>query len=723
MRLFRTGSSPILSASLLALALTLTAAPAPASAASGCQASKQKDAGKYAKCLTDKAAKAIAKRKKSGVARSYASCERKLARSFEAIEEASGLECPLSGDAALNRVAFRSCVDEVLNGLLGDRPVPGRGKKSAKCDAKKAKAAGRYLQCQQRLAAKESDGTAITDEEQAECADKLARRLRRAEKRRCTVTGDAALIQAGLDRCAEALDPALSTLEGTVVVVDRYPDGQPRQLGIAIEPTAESAWIIDGLETVYFADGALARELVDDVGRRARIRGIVRVGIEFLRTLHLRSVELSDEIRVWPAPDPGVASESIEGAIVVLERFESGHPRLLGVEPDGGPAVAFEVTNKSQELVYRIGRRMRVDGVLRRDGTLAVVSYAGLEGSPVVSSGDGFRMSFLAGGLDEAGLLMGGVEIDALIAFDGRIFAGSSYRKNTMEETPDPDVVSQVLLLDRPDGRWKVDFAVPTEVAGNAPRIAFLTIVRFEADATGTPLAAPVEMLAAVSGSGEIYLRSAGEPAQWVSTELREVIQAASMNSPRDPDARSAVSHTDRVTGVSYLFAGGGVGRRGAGGGIYRGAYDPSRPGLIAWATEAEVSIPDAPPNPRVMGLSEVNGAVYAALGTSLLRREDGPSPSWTEVYRDELPAGNDSIRRATEVRAPDGSAALLFGIEGVSSRVVRVDPASGDAASEEYSVVASVPGALYGAVAYNGPETRRLDGGGELPILGSTLR
>jgi hypothetical protein len=519
---------------------------------------------------------------------------------------------------------------------------------------------------------------------------------------------------------AARLDPDALLLEGPVVALTRYDDGQPKQVGISIAPVDDSFWLVDDRELVYLGNNALARDLAGDVGRSVRVQGDVFVGLDFLRTVFPNAYELDGVVVTAPGPSPQTAKSSLEGTIVVLERYANGHPHVLGIATDDGDVVSFVETNKSEELRYRIGRQVRVDGVRhRRTGSMTVVSYTELEGNPLVRAGDGFRLSFLAGGLDENGQLMGGVEVDTLAAFDGKVFAGTSYRRNTQEETPDPMVPGQVLVLDRPDGRWRVEFTIPTEEATNGPRVVLLTVVRFETDGSGRPLDHVVTMLAAVGGNGEIYLRAPGEDEPWIATGLRETLSQVAPG--RGLDARSLVSHTDAITGVSSLFVGAGVGRHGGdGGGIYRGTYDPTRPTRITWSPVPEVAITGQDANPRVMGLTVAEGQVYASLGKSLLRRTDGPTPTWNEVYTYSLPAGLDALRRASVLHGPGGEPSLLFGVEGVTGRMVRVDLETGEAIPELLPLPA-VAGSYYAILAYNGPAIRFREGG-EIAIAGMEL-
>ncbi len=516
----------------------------------------------------------------------------------------------------------------------------------------------------------------------------------------------------------------LTTLSGPVTVWNRHPDGHPRQVGIAVEPSDATLWPIDGMEPIYFWDGPLARELVDFVGRDVVVEGVLATGFDQQRTMFVRAYDLEGR-RVVAAPtEPPSLDDTLEGAVVVVDRHEDGHPRTLGVRDADGEIVALEETNKSRELRFRVGRRVRLRGASAPAG-FRVGWYEDLDLNRRVRPGDGFQLSFLAGGHDENGAFLGGVEVDTLAAFDGKVFAGVSYRRNTEEDSVDPPPPgAPVLVLDEPGGRWRIDFLVPRDEAGPAPRIVFLERVTFETDGDGTPLPEPVELLAAVAGNGELYLRTPGDAARWVATGLVDVVTANLDREGARADARSVISHTDAETGVSYLFAGAySSGRRGAGGGLYRATYAPSLPGLLAWAPTPEFPFAATRQQPwRVMGLTTAAGAAYASVGPLLLRREDGENPDWRVVFRDELPTTTDSLREAVQIRGPQDDAALLFGIEGLHSRVVRVDPSSDDAATVEYDPLADLGPAVYGIAAYNGARTRELPDGSEAVLLGLEL-
>lgn len=521
-------------------------------------------------------------------------------------------------------------------------------------------------------------------------------------------------------------DPELITLEGPIVVLNRYADGHPHQLGMAVEPRPETVWTTDGKELVYFWDSPVARRLLGHVGRNASVRGRLERGNAGQHTVVVQSYEVEGELVEAVPVVPVPMRDAVEGTIDVLERYPDGHPLRIGIRPGDGSAIALDDSNKSRELRFRIGRRMRIYGAIDdATGTMSVAAYEELDGNPLIEAGDGFRLSFLAGGLDAGGNFMGGVEVDTIAAFDGKVFAGVSYRQNSDLDSVDPPPPgAQVLVLDRPDGRWRVDLTVDAADAGPAPRFVSLKQVSFTTDASGESLDPPATFLAAVGGNGELYLRSPGEPASWVATGLPEQLRANATTQGRRTDARSVLAHTDRVTGISHVLVGAFLsGRRGDGAGIYRGSYDPALPGRVRWADAPEFPFTATAAEPwRVMGLTEANGVAYASIGKLLLRREDGLEATWTEIYRDPLPSGRDSLREAAEAAAgPDRTVALLSGIEGPSSRVVRVDASSG-AAVDELLPLQELGPAMYGIIAYNGPEPRRLEDEGIAHVMGMQI-
>ena len=93
---------------------------------------------------------------------------------------------------------------------------------------------------------------------------------------------------------------------------------------------------------------------------------------------------------------------------------------------------------------------------------LVVVSVLGER-----SRADDFQISYAAGGRDDAGRFMGGTELRLLTPHGGRLYAGNGY----WEDRPGAEGPqgAQILVLDAPGGRWRVDHAFD-ERMGNGRR-------------------------------------------------------------------------------------------------------------------------------------------------------------------------------------------------------------------------------------------------------------
>src|SRR5437660_8450123 len=72
---------------------------------------------------------------------------------------------------------------------------------------------------------------------------------------------------------------------------------------------------------------------------------------------------------------------------------------------------------------------------------------------------DDFQLSFAAGSPDTTGRFMGGTEIRILTAHGGKLYAGNGY----WEDRPGPEGLqgagAQILVLDGPGARWRIDQA------------------------------------------------------------------------------------------------------------------------------------------------------------------------------------------------------------------------------------------------------------------------
>jgi hypothetical protein len=149
---------------------------------------------------------------------------------------------------------------------------------------------------------------------------------------------------------------------------------------------------------------------------------------------------------------------------------------------------------------------------------------------------------------------------------------------------------------------------------------------------------------------------------------------------------RTLVQHRDRQTGIDLVFAGND--RHG----IVSGAYDGGAPGGIRWAAGAELELgrlaPPAFPGLsllRVSSFAECNGVLHAAIGQQIYRRIDGAAPRWELLYTNPRPGYSETgLRGLTAVANPVGSGqVLLAAVEGSAPRIVRIDPANGQEATE----------------------------------------
>jgi hypothetical protein len=303
-----------------------------------------------------------------------------------------------------------------------------------------------------------------------------------------------------------------------------------------------------------------------------------------------------------------------------------------------------------------------------------------------VDSDAAFRIAYAPGTRDVAGRFMGGTEIRALTAHSGRLYAGNGY----WQDRPGPEGPqgAQILVLDAPDGAWRVDHAFDERMPNGRARdlaVSALTEVRFTTDASGAPLPKPVAMLVAstwdLTGATRVFSRDDATGA-WVATTLARDAPAPNFL----PQVRSFGTHRDRVTAVDHLFA--GQDPRG----IFRGSYDATVAGGIAWtsAPELDISRIDARTFPglagmvRVTSFAECSGRLYAAVGQQVYERIDGPTPGWQLVYTNPRPYRSESgLRGLTTVVDGGGHEMLLAAVEGVNARIVRIDPRDGSETTE----------------------------------------
>ena len=290
-----------------------------------------------------------------------------------------------------------------------------------------------------------------------------------------------------------------------------------------------------------------------------------------------------------------------------------------------------------------------------------------------------FAVSYAAGSRDASGQVMGGTEIRDLVVQDGKLFAANGYWMDKADPTgPGP----QILVLDAAGAPWRVDHQFDERVLNGRRRhiaISVLGAVTFRTDQHGAALREPVSRLLAstwdVTGRRMVFARDA-KTGEWSGGFL-----AQSAPAPRFlPQIRSFGFHRDRRTGADMAFAGDTEG-------VFAGAYDPSVPGQIKWNTTPElatqgtgaVNFPGLSRGLRISSFAEAGGRLFAAIGQQVWVREDGPAPQWRHLYTNPSPHFSETgLRGLTAVSEPGTGEFLLAAVEGMQSRIIRIDPATG---------------------------------------------
>jgi hypothetical protein len=246
----------------------------------------------------------------------------------------------------------------------------------------------------------------------------------------------------------------------------------------------------------------------------------------------------------------------------------------------------------------------------------------------------------MAGSRDDAGRLMGGTEMRVLAAHAGRLYAGNGY----WEDQPGPEGLqgAQILILDEPSARWRVDYGFAERMPDDRPRdlaVSALEGVAFATDGGGTRLPAPVSLLLAanwdLSGTSRVFSRDDATGA-WAAASLAQDRPTTSFL----PQVRSLAAHRDRATGIDRVFA--GQEPRG----IFSGTYDPTVAGRIRWTASPELDLSGVSAaglsgrdgHLRVSSFAECNGRLYAAVGQQIYERIDGAEPHWRLLYTNRYP-------------------------------------------------------------------------------------
>ncbi|MCY1014852.1 hypothetical protein [Pyxidicoccus sp. MSG2] len=267
----------------------------------------------------------------------------------------------------------------------------------------------------------------------------------------------------------------------------------------------------------------------------------------------------------------------------------------------------------------------------------------------------GFQRVYQAGTRDVSGRYLGGTELMHLVTHAGRLYAATS----VMWDRPgdDPAVGSQVLVLDAPDGAWRVAH----EFEPRNWRMSLVSVT-FTRDGRGHALPAPVSMLLAAPSDGQ-GLSTVHALDDSTGTWTRMTLA----KSHRTASIRSLYLHRDTVTGCERLFAGTLTN------GVYSGVYDESAPGRIRWDEAPELSGYAA----RPMAFAVCDGALHVAIKPHLYRRVDGEAPRWEKVYTlpEEVTRISSGLRGLTTIPSPSGGECLLAALEGDHARILRLEP------------------------------------------------
>ncbi len=292
-----------------------------------------------------------------------------------------------------------------------------------------------------------------------------------------------------------------------------------------------------------------------------------------------------------------------------------------------------------------------------------------------------FVPSYIAGARDEAGQFAGGTEMRQLVAHAGKLYAGNGYWQDRpwWEGWQGP----QILVLDAPGMRWRVDHAFDERRLNGRRRdlvVSALASVRFTTDGAGHAFARPVAVLLAstwdLTGASRVFARD-DATGRWSATTLAHDPTALDFL----PQIRSFGMHRDQVTGIDLVFAGQMPH------GIFAGHYDTAAPGRIRWAALPELDASSVSTafsglagRLRVSSFAETNGRLYAAVGQQIYERIDGATPRWHLVYTNPRPGHSETgLRGLTAI----GGGALLAAVEGNAARIVRIDPRSGTETTE----------------------------------------
>jgi catechol 2,3-dioxygenase-like lactoylglutathione lyase family enzyme len=313
-----------------------------------------------------------------------------------------------------------------------------------------------------------------------------------------------------------------------------------------------------------------------------------------------------------------------------------------------------------------------------------------------------FTTDYFAGSQAPGSAVAKATEANALVSHNGMLYCATSYMppSGRLQEV-DP----KVLVKKSATSAWEVDLEAGPEFI----RLGFMMSVAFTTDGRGNKLPKPVPVLIAGTGAwrsqptGVVVFSRNDATGKWT----KSVLSPNRWNREKTnhtTEVRCIFDHVDRVTGIHYVFAGSATGR------LFRGVYDPTQPGLIAWDAKPELDDLSG----HFLCASEANGVQYAGVAYGptaedvrqaserpvkdhgLFRRIDGPKARWEWVpvkeWEDPNQPGRSlhtaQLRGMTVVPATDGKGEVLLVAWDTRDAVIeRIDPRNGFRVTAELDV------------------------------------
>ncbi len=261
---------------------------------------------------------------------------------------------------------------------------------------------------------------------------------------------------------------------------------------------------------------------------------------------------------------------------------------------------------------------------------------------------------------DKNGQSLAGTECNNIIAHNGKVWAANS------NMNPPKEIEAKIIVKSDPQSQWMVDHSFGSAYA----RVGMLKSISFTTDYRGNTLPEPKSVLIAGLGQWQFQkftdVRIAtrnDSTGEWIVSILTHDITRPDSGNDAN-EIRAIHSHVDKKTGIHYVFVGANTGA------VFRGAYNPKEPGLIAWDTIPEIDDLYG----RVQCMAEANGVLYMGIHVKkdfpfadrgpFYRRIDGINPKWELIKIPEWLDPKDStkttrvsgMRGLTSILYPDGS-------------------------------------------------------------------